>query len=99
MMKFVIGILATYRAAQLVSIDDGPLDVFKEIRYFFGRQSHRGKVWNSLADLVHCPFCNGIWFAGLFALWLKPKSLIDWLAYVLALAGGQAFLQGFSDED
>jgi len=86
-----LAILACYRLAMLVTQDE----VAWPIRNYFGL--HRlAWVRTYLGFLVHCPYCFGVWVALGLALLLWP---IGWLTllYWLAIAGGQAALQKFSD--
>lgn len=44
------------------------------------------RAW--LAELVHCPFCLGLWLAGLeYALWLEWPRPTLYGAFPLALSG------------
>ena len=102
--SFVLAVLATYRLAQLVALDDGPLDCFVTLRSLMV-YSHKGKrregaVWKSLEDLVNCPYCLGVWFAGLMTLLVVQRVPMDpWtgLLFWLGVAGGQCALQSSTD--
>ena len=86
-----LAILACYRLAMLITQDE----IAKPVRNYLGL--HRWAwVRSSLGSLAHCPYCLGVWIALALALLLWP---IGWLAllYWLAVAGGQAALQKFSD--
>lgn len=82
--------LATFRAAQLVALDDGPFSVFARLR----------KV--SIGDareLLTCPYCVGMWVAFAFtAALLTHNALVYYALAALAVAGGQAFLQGMIEK-
>lgn len=93
--------LAVYRLAQLVAYDDGPLHVFAYLR-----QDARGRAntglwyWQHWAELVHCPYCLGVWFALLAALLVAVPTLPgDLLLLWLGLAGAQAYLEGRNRDD
>lgn len=93
LFKIAIAILACYRLAQLIALDDGPYFIFDRIRRELGkRAAEEDALWVNLAELVNCPFCLGIWFALPLAIWVGC-GLIEVVIYWLAIAGGQAFLQ------
>jgi len=89
-MLLLVG-LATYRASCLLSYDDGPWYIFRRLRAWAGKQAaRRGGEWAMFAEWLHCPYCNGIWFAGFFViLWLLGERL---LIMLLAIAGVQSLL-------
>ncbi len=92
---FVIGVLATYRIAELFALDDGPFDLFKSIREGFGKRAYRNKLMKNFADLFSCPFCIGVWISIIIGIvilyWLNPVTKT--ILIILALAGGQSFLE------
>jgi len=90
MLLLLLSILAVYRLAQLISLDDGPFDVFKRLRLLCGQIAYKYKNLKTLADLVNCPYCLGVWFALFVVIALRPSP---WWLHWLAIAGGQAFLQ------
>lgn len=91
-LEFAVAVLACYRLAQLVPLDDGPLFVFKRLRDW--ARARQATVWQrSLSEFVQCPYCQGVWYAGALALWIHPGGIADWLVMTLAVAGGQAFLE------
>ena len=90
-----------YRLAQLIADDDGPLSVFGRLRQWVDakakEEQDRGKLllWQSAADGIHCPYCVGVWVAIVLAVvWsgITPVTLV----YILAIAGGQSWLQSRS---
>lgn len=94
LLRFVIAVLACYRLAQLVAIDDGPYFIFDRFRKEIGKRAADGDtLWVNLAELTVCPFCLGIWFALPLAVWVGG-TIIEIIIIWLAIAGGQAFLQG-----
>jgi len=102
--RFVLATLATFRVAQLVSLDDGPLDCFAHLRgltsYGANGKARVGAGWESLNKLVNCPYCLGVWFGALFTVATMFSVSIDlWTALVfwLAVAGGQSVLQAIAD--
>ena len=103
MLNVILAILATYRLAQLVALDDGPLDCFVTLRRLMtcsrkGRQ-RTGLVWKSLEELINCPYCLGVWFAGLITLLvtqIEPMNIWAGLLFWLGVAGGQCALQSIT---
>lgn len=94
MLDFLLEVLAVYRLSQLISVDDGPFDVFKRLRLLCGQIAYKYKKIKTLADLVNCPYCVGVWFALCVVIALRQRY---WFLRWLAIAGGQAFLQQVSD--
>ena len=96
--RLILAALSTYRLAELFALDNGPYDMFKVIRYALGRKASEGNsTWKTLADLVDCPFCLGIWFAVLAGAGvIYPTNPGDILLILLGIAGLQAFLEGIT---
>lgn len=87
-LLIVLAILAAYRVAHMLALEEGPLSIFAEIR---ARLDPEQKTW--LGRGVSCPLCIGFWVAGAIALVLIPAAnwqglLLNWLA----IAGGQTVL-------
>lgn len=88
---WIIGVLATYRLAYLTTTDTGPFAVFARVRGWVGER-YGFDSWQY--EGAQCPLCQGIWFAGAFALLLFPwlgvaAQFVLWLS----MAGGAALLQ------
>lgn len=83
-------ILAAYRLAEIVAVDQISLPLRDFLARFAGKPYSLG--WY-VAELFSCPFCIGVWIAAAFAFVLKPTSFLDWFITWLAIAGGQAFLE------
>lgn len=92
---FLLITLAVYRLAQLIALDD----ISKPIRTFAGKRAGNSKIWKFIANLLHCPYCMGIWFAFAGAWILQPDSLLSFIVIWLSLAGGQAFLESLSSHE
>lgn len=64
-LPFLIGGLATFRLAVLLSEDDGPAAIFSKLRSFLKREAKENKTLR--ASKVHegitCPRCSSIWVA------------------------------------
>jgi len=99
-LELLIVALAAYRAARIVSVDDD------EERVWVGAVRERIEIWsangrrfprNKIGDLVHCPFCSGVWLSwtayavAVFALG-RYGTVGVWahLIEAWAVAGGQA---------
>lgn len=89
-MIFLLQVFAVYRIARLVSIDNGPFDCFLALRKLVGRMAARWAFTRTLADLVNCQYCVGVWVALILALIFRNDYPV-WLNW-LALAGAQAAL-------
>jgi len=84
MLKFVLAVLATWRATHLLASEDGPGDLIFRFRALFG-QSVAGK-------LMDCFNCLSLWIAAPAALFVS-KTPIEWLLSWLALSGGACLLE------
>lgn len=88
LIAWALSVLAVYRTARMVAIEDGPGNMFMDVRGAL----LKAPAW--VQKGVGCPLCLGFWFAAIpalalawtFGLWLWFFGL--WLA----IAGGQAFL-------
>lgn len=95
---WVLLTLATFRLAQLVSVDK----ITEPIRLAIGRKTTdnegykegHNRGWKFLADLINCPYCTGVWIAFIAAFGMLPSSLWFFIIYWLSIAGGQSFLEG-----
>lgn len=88
---FVLAVLACFRGAQLIALDDGWDDCLLKFRIWCAKQN------KSFSKLVSCPYCVGIWLALPLAFWCIDIGLGIFLVW-FAIAGGQAFLQGLVDK-
>lgn len=93
---FILLSLAIYRLARLISIDDGPFDILLRFRALWGAYNYgeNGLARTSLGRGITCPHCVGFWIAGIAAIAVYPQP--GFIAYWLALAGVQSFLQSLS---
>jgi hypothetical protein len=100
-LRLLLAILACYRLGQLVAVDDGPGFVFARLREWAdGQARHEQELGfrrsgrESLSDGLHCPFCVGMWAAGLLALLVaRPVKAGDFILTALGIAGAQAWLE------
>lgn len=99
--RLALAVLACYRLGQLVAVDDGPAFVFARLREWADGQARREQElgfkrggWISLTDGLHCPFCVGMWAAGLLALLVaRPGKVGDFILTALGIAGAQTWLE------
>lgn len=93
MIYLILAILATYRVARMLAIEDGAFDLFAKWRALADPQSAQ-ETW--YARGVNCPLCLGFWVALLFALLLahqdpamgRSEIILAWLG----IAGAQTLL-------
>lgn len=93
---YILIALATYRAARMVALEDGPFALFAELRaaaeyYFVGRERAPGMVEDHwVVRGLNCPLCVGFWAApAMLGLWRVLPVIVMWLA----VAGAAAWLQ------
>jgi hypothetical protein len=93
-LKFFSLVLACYRLTRLIVFDDGPFDVFAKLRVWAGVYDYasNGRQATQLGRLLGCPYCTGMYAAAL--VWFLP----EWLVMVLAVAGGQSWVQSMITE-
>lgn len=98
--KVIFLVFFVYRISQLIAIDDGPFDVFLRIRKCLGVLSARepDSIFKlTLAKLVNCPFCLGVWFSALaYLLYPIDNILVDFIVGVFGLAGMQTLLENIT---
>lgn len=75
LLHFIAAALATYRAARMVTQEDGPADAFAELRARAGQATWIGRG-------LHCFLCTSFW-AALPIAWLLPvrsgrERLLAW---------------------
>ena len=81
--EFIVGTLATWRIASLLTREDGPYSLFSRLR---GSGIERGP-----RRALHCLYCTSIWVAAPLAGFVAPwsgRSIVIWLA----LSGGACLL-------
>lgn len=78
---FLLAVLAVYRLSHMVALEDGPFDVFANLREKTGQTDWIGRG-------LHCALCISFWLSGFFGvvwLWLltgivqSPYSTLFWL--------------------
>ena len=76
-LAFALAVLATYRIAHMLTREDGPFDVFSQMREVVGQDTWVGRG-------LHCVLCVSFWLS-LPAAWLADLPIVlGWLG----VAGG-----------
>lgn len=85
-LYLLLAILAVYRLATLIAIDDGPFDIFARLRDEVGQTTWWGRG-------LHCAICVGFWIA-LVAACAVPGTVtaLRLPLWWMAIAGGSALL-------
>jgi hypothetical protein len=93
---WLLSVLAVYRPARMIALEDGPGNVFMDVRgSLLGMP-----LW--VQKGVSCPLCIGFWLSGIPAAILTLcLALPLWSFFGLwaAIAGGQAFLWDLVSDD
>jgi len=99
MLNSIWLVFAAYRIARLIAMDDGPGDVFINLRKNLGAYDYdiRGRVKSNTGRGVSCPHCVGM-YAALLLVLLPQSKVKTWVLTVLGVAGAQSFLQTLSQE-
>lgn len=103
-LRLILGVLAVYRATNLLVREDGPGDVFLRLRTALGRYDYVPDgdelvPATKMGRFIACPYCVGMWLALLWALVARPRSVRDWLTWALAVAGGQRAMDRLLDSE
>jgi len=93
-VRWLLAALAVYRLSELVAYDAGPFGIIRRFRAWLANESMGlDALRETLGDLVHCPYCLGVWFAaGIAPLALWPTAGGDVALAALGLAGAQSLL-------
>lgn len=76
-LAFALAVLATYRVSHMITREDGPFDVFSQMREAIGQDSWVGRG-------LHCVLCVSFWLS-LLAAWAAGLPLVmGWMG----VAGG-----------
>jgi len=87
MIDILLAILATYRIAEMLTSEEGPVGVFALMRE---RIDPTQASW--VGRGINCPLCVGFWIAAIMALLLAPATLQAWLLSWWGIAGGAMIL-------
>ena len=94
MMDLILLSLANYRLSKLITTESGPFEMFSKLRSYLGRQATIEDEYQparqTIAELFNCPYCIGVWLAGILYVFRKPlKTFI----VVFSISGIQSLLQ------
>lgn len=87
--NWLLAVLAVYRLAYLMTVDNGPARVFARLRATIERY-YKPESWQ--AEAASCFFCQSVWYAAPAALVLHPPTVIEFGLYWLSIAGACAIL-------
>lgn len=93
-LNLLILALVCYRLSRLITLEDGPFDIFLIIQNIAGARdfNSNGRIRTWHGRLISCPYCLGVWVAIPLAIiysGIQWYSLLIWLA----IAGLQSVLQ------
>lgn len=91
-----LAVLAVYRLARLIAIEEGPAGIFMRLRTALGAYDYgeNGEPETNLGRGIGCPLCVGVWVALLIApLVVWPSTWGVMVLTWLGLAGGQTLLE------
>jgi hypothetical protein len=104
--QFLLYTLVSFRLSEMFVIDDGPFDIFTNLRGWFNRAAFDNSLRRNIANALMCVHCTGIWisFALGFIFYLANNvfvytqsagvTLFDAVLFSFAIAGGQSVLSG-----
>ena len=93
---FLLLVLATWRLAHMLAVEDGPWDCFARWRRRVGAVRNVGGYWTadrSWPKLWICPLCLSVWIAPVIAVLYYSGEWQGWLVTVLAISGAASFLE------
>jgi len=92
-LRVILVCLAVYRLADLLVVDDGPFDIFLNIRSWLNKVPFNKGLRRTLANGIQCRYCVGVWFAILLTPFIYfPFLLTDIVITIFAVAGVQSIL-------
>jgi hypothetical protein len=91
----VVCALAAFRLAELVVIDYGPFDVFFNLRGWANKPPTDTRFRGTLAGVLSCIHCAGLWMAVLVGLfYYSGNSILHLVLFIFGIAGLQSILAG-----
>ena len=91
--SIILCALAAFRITELLVIDDGPFDIFMNMRGWFYRPGTHG-LRHTIGEALVCVHCTGLWVSLVLAFALKHTSIVEFGIHFLAIAGLQSLLAG-----
>lgn len=95
--QFILGALATYRLARMVSMESGPGFIFRKLRGFPNAKKHP-----SVKEGLSCLCCSSVWIGSgvsAFYLWLEWITWQESILYPFALSAVAVLLNLFSKQE
>lgn len=83
MLEIILAILASYRVARMLALEDGPFDLFTKIR---NAVDPNQLTW--LGRGLNCPLCLGFWISFVIALLVPCATWQGFVLNWLGIAGG-----------
>jgi hypothetical protein len=91
---FIILCMATWRLSSLFAREDGPFDIFENIRLILYRAPKL--IHKTLGLGIICVWCNSIWFSAIAALFIA-HSIFEWVVFWLAISTGALIIERITD--
>lgn len=91
-LALVLAVLASWRAAHMVALEDGPASVFSRLRYWYGQKDWIGRG-------LHCVLCLSFWAAlpaAAYLVWRFALPVWDLPLVWGGIAGGVLALHKWS---
>jgi len=91
----IVYALVAFRLSELVVIDDGPFDIFFNLRGWANKPPTETIIRGALAGLLSCVHCVGLWLSlafGLVYYFSNAATVTDSLLFAFAVAGLQSIL-------
>lgn len=89
----ILGGLAAFRMAELLIIDNGPFDVFANLRGWVFQVPYRSKFRETLSAMFQCVHCLGFWLClPLTCIYYLHNFYLDFVLLFFAMAGLQSIL-------
>lgn len=86
-MEILLAILATYRVARMLAMEEGPLGIFAKFREHIDPQQ---TTW--IGRGINCPLCIGFYVAIVIAILLPFATWSELILQWLGIAGGATIL-------
>jgi len=90
MVEFIVLALATFRISELITYENGPWDMFLELREFLGAEKDEPDTF--FGNLLACVRCNSVWVGTILTLLYLIIPLSVYLAFPFALSAIAVFL-------